>query len=70
LEQFQSLCTEFRRKDGEPGGISAGLRKTADESGTNEIVARCNDRYSAGGLLRYFGGEIVERGDDVDFQMD
>jgi hypothetical protein len=68
LQQFQSLCTQFRRKDGEPSSISAGPRKTADEPRAKKIVADRNNRYSACGLLGYFSDKITKRGDDVDFQ--
>src|SRR5262249_10900364 len=69
-QYLQSFRAEFRGKDGEPGGVSAGTRETGDNPGPKDVITDCDNGDRLRRLLGYFGREIAGCKNDVHFQTD
>src|SRR4029450_13201222 len=55
------FSTEFRGKDGEPGGVPAGSRETGDNPGTKDVIADRDNRNRLCRLLGYFGRRRMQK---------
>src|SRR5262249_49493123 len=67
-QHLQSFRAEFRGKDGEAGGVSAGPRETGDYPGTKDVITDRNNGYRLRRLLGNFWCEIASCKNDVPFQ--